>query len=367
MLFIAYRVFHKAIMYIMDSQPVSYRAYGAVAFQTGTAGSMFTFVRAFFDDRFKMNRRAYKFYTTIALSTIYIVAMPTLFSAMTGYAAIATPSVQIPPAPYNIGSYECADLGGRTLERCGNDGLQAGWGVCVDSMRFNYGSPLAISIDATGDLLVVKKYYETYQVEYDAALSDPRFSVISALDDCPPLTKTSQLTFDENFVINLSSPMLNIQLWDKVSHLPNVWICNGLILNTHDFGYHGLPSGNLTGSCSGGSEYEWGFSYVMLLIVCILNLIFATMMYELWLEAHRNGTVNMFKERERIKYNAQNQIQSREYIHEEENPSILKDAVLIASYAEQQYGQDIKVWSSSKLRKSYGMVGKGYSRSWIKI
>jgi len=199
-LYIAYRVFHKSIMYIMDSQPVSYDTYGAVAFRTGTAGSMFAFLCAFFDDRFKRNRRSYRFYTAMTLSTAYILAMPTLFSVMTGYAAIATPSIEIPPTSNLAGEYQCAELGGCTTQICGGDGFQAGWGLCSDSLRFNYVEPFVIPVDATGDSLAVKQYYETYQTEYDAAASDPRCSNFSALADCPPLAKASQITFADTFL-----------------------------------------------------------------------------------------------------------------------------------------------------------------------
>jgi hypothetical protein len=357
LLYVAYNVFHKSITYIMDSQPVSYQIYGAVAFRSGTVRSIFAILHACATEKFKNTRRTYRLYTAMILATAYIVSMPSLFSAMTGYAALYAPSVEIPPIQ---AEYVCADLGGCKVELCGGpgatspsgDGLVAGWGTCIDSMRFNYGSPYVINLDKPSD--PVRQYYSKYKGQYDAAASDPRCRNVSTLADCPPLAMASTLDWTKDLTINLTSPMLNIQLWgtNESSGIPNVWLCDGLILNTKDFPTDGRGrSGNLTGMCNAGNEYQWGFSYLMLLLVCILNFIFTAMMYGLWIEAHRNDSRNMYIEQKSSK--------SKDGEKEDASPSLLKDALFLASQAEEQYGQEIREWSSRKLQKTVWDGKKG--------
>jgi hypothetical protein len=130
LVYIAYRVFHKFIRYIMESQCVSYSLYGTVAFQTGSASSIHPVISAFRDNRFWNDGRTYRLYTVMILATMYIAAMPSLYSAMSGYAVVASPSIQLPPEEFRNsvngsqpGPYPCLEEGGCEVEFCGRPGV----------------------------------------------------------------------------------------------------------------------------------------------------------------------------------------------------------------------------------------------------
>ena len=85
LIWLAYRTFHKSLMYIMQTQTVPYSVYGAIAFNPGSLQSITQFIYISTSTEAKRSWRVTRIYVTIALCTVYIAAMPTLFSAMTGY------------------------------------------------------------------------------------------------------------------------------------------------------------------------------------------------------------------------------------------------------------------------------------------
>jgi uncharacterized protein (DUF779 family) len=118
----AYRTFHKSLMYIMQTQAVPYLVYGAVAFDAGNLRSITQFIGALSSSEARTSWRVTRTYVTIALCTLYIAAMPTLFSTMPGYAPTHEPSIEI------VNGYQrssasptyCADVGNCTILPCGS-------------------------------------------------------------------------------------------------------------------------------------------------------------------------------------------------------------------------------------------------------
>ena len=104
LVWIAYRTFHKCMMYVMQTQPIPYSLYGAIAFDAGSLHSITQFVYTLSSSQPQRSWRVVRIYVTIALCTLYVAAMPTLFSAMTGYAAVSTPSVEVVNGYYREGA-----------------------------------------------------------------------------------------------------------------------------------------------------------------------------------------------------------------------------------------------------------------------
>ena len=86
LIYIAYRVFTKSLTYVMESRQVSFETYGAVAFRTAGIALIVPLLRALMDARFPGSWKMRRIFTAFILTTLYISSMPTLFSAMTGYA-----------------------------------------------------------------------------------------------------------------------------------------------------------------------------------------------------------------------------------------------------------------------------------------
>jgi hypothetical protein len=88
----------------MQTQPVPYSLYGAIAFDAGSLHSVTKFIYTLNLSEPQRSWRVVRIYFTIALCTLYVAAMPTLFSAMTGYAAVSTPSVEVVTGYYREGA-----------------------------------------------------------------------------------------------------------------------------------------------------------------------------------------------------------------------------------------------------------------------
>lgn len=155
---------------------------------------------------------------------------------------------------------------------------------------------------------------------------------------------------EPGFVKNLSAPLLNIQLWGNytATGVPNVWLCAGFILNTYDFN-----PGNVTGICSAaGTSYQWGFSFLLLLLVCILNLVFAAIVYGLWMDARRNAVTPRKREK---KVHPTGMVEWRVVDH----PSAMKSVMAIAAQAMNDHGDEVFQWNSKKLNKDVWRGKKG--------
>ena len=174
----------------------------------------------------------------------------------------------------------------------------------------------------------------------------------SSLDNCAPLQKSStimQATYTGT--VSLEPPLLNIDVLGNNAHgSPAAFKCpsfpTSLVFHTWQINKGG--ENGISALCTAGSSYQWGFSFLLLLIVCILNLIFAAMMYGLWVDARRQG--NLKTNRERVAEYSGGPTLSLN------SPSNLRSALDIAKQAELQHGKEVHDWPSWKLE---GIVWRG--------
>lgn len=83
--YVAYRVFMKSLTRAMEGCPVPYHTFAAFAFEPGTAAGMFMLAKNFASNRSIRSRMTVSW---VLIATLYIVAFPTLSSAMTGYTSV---------------------------------------------------------------------------------------------------------------------------------------------------------------------------------------------------------------------------------------------------------------------------------------
>ena len=355
LIYVAYRVYSASLAYVMETQAVSFSTYGAVSFQTGSFASLGHYLSNLASGRFPATWRSLRIFLLFVLTTLYIVSFPTLFSAMTGYASVSAPSIEIPP---HYG-YSCEGLGNCTVINCGGpgasglsggEGLQGGWGYVGDPLRFSYIPPFYITIEDTNanasDAKSIVEYYGKYKAAYDAASVDPACHNVSSLVDCPATNIPSTIGFaGGSYPVNLEPPLLDINLWgiNETSGIPNFWVCKNLALTTASFNDFGWTySWNVTSYCTAGSTYQWGFSFLLLFIVCVLNFFFAATMYGLWIEAHRH---RKFRPKREKKVWPSGKVEWRDSHY----PSMLSSATNIVRQAEKHYGDAVTSWSSRQL------------------
>lgn len=198
--YIAYRVFHKSLNYLLESRPVSFATYGAVAFDTGRFASLHRLIRAPFSQKFHCGALGLRTYVAMAFATGYIVAMPILFSAMTGYAAITTPALMVPnydsDSPHTVpgtdlpgsnADYCMSDGAVCDIVQCINGGFQPGFAWNADygkrNVTWTVGMKAAIAAypdDETvddsyvyGDDRAFTAYYRQWEASYKEAMSNP--------------------------------------------------------------------------------------------------------------------------------------------------------------------------------------------------
>jgi hypothetical protein len=160
LVWVAYRVFHESITVIMDKEPVAYGTYSTVAFETGSVHSIFTLLRTCCNKKLRSSLRAVRVYVLMVLATIYIVCMPSLFSATTGYTAIYAPAILLPTTHYGNASCETA---GCELEACGGPGspnvaglgLRPGWGMVMDNWRLDCSNEFCSTSHNYSDFVAV--------------------------------------------------------------------------------------------------------------------------------------------------------------------------------------------------------------------
>ncbi|KAK4961369.1 hypothetical protein LTR10_001859 [Elasticomyces elasticus] len=363
LIYIASRVFASSLAYLMESRPVGFEAYGTVAFSTGSMSSIIPYLRALVSKRYPVNRlpstwKPIRIFTMFALATIYIAAMPTLYSAMTGYAVVSGPALVVPPVKYQMSGCDCAETGGCATFPCGGPGasiyadaaggFKRGFGVCQDCERVELGDDITIPREddaaATRD---IEAYFKAHQADYDAAAADAtcQRDSLGKLPFCAPLNKTSTFQSEDQkykpYTIDLPAPLLDILTWGENAQTgsPNSWLCNGVEYKSEWFSLR-----NVTGTCQAGGEYQWGFSYLLLFSVCIAQSLFAVMIYALWVEAHRYRTVSAPRKiKETYRATGHEQWRDGDY------PSTLSSAVNMVRQAEAAHGHSVTLWCARKL------------------
>ena len=383
--YIAYRVFHKALVHVMVERPVGFQTYSAVAFDTGKISFLWTFLRSLTSRTFPLTFHGYRVFTAMLLCTAYIVSVPTLLSAMTGYVVTSSPSIEMPPTlnlegdpPGPERDWDCARQGNCSVTPCQSlswpAGLLAAWGTVHDRNRNSSLQFLPIPVYMEDkDISPVVAYYKRYKVDYDAAAKNPRCQNTTTglnatmLTDCASLNKTSEIEIaspgnrSSSLVIHLDAPMLNIEVWpvDEVTNIPSAWLCSGLTVKTADIS----SQRNVTGICTAvDTNYQWGFSYLILLFVCIMHLLFAIIVYTLWLEANRYDVAAAIVLRETAWHRNADADDCETYDPVRKaaaRPSILTSAIAIVGQAEQHYGAKVGMLTSHKLRKRVWGGNKG--------
>ena len=90
----AYRLFRRVLHKLMQGEEIGYDLFAALAFHSGSSSSLNALSRHITHwAPVPRTLNARVAYLAMALSTVYIAAMPTLFSAMTGYTSSYAPSL----------------------------------------------------------------------------------------------------------------------------------------------------------------------------------------------------------------------------------------------------------------------------------
>lgn len=114
------------------------------------------------------------------------------------------------------------------------------------------------------------------------------------------------------------------------------WLCGTKVYTIETLS----GSSDVVGTCRAGSNYAWGFSFLLTFVTSVLTLIFTLIMYWLWYEIRRHGKSGL-------------------------QVGAFKDAVTMVTLAQQQYGSKVGEWSSDTLQREVvaGKVGMSFADS----
>lgn len=129
---LAYRLFSRILTSMMQQGQVGYDMFGAVAFQSCSLISVPTLLRhALGSTPIPRTRRSRVIFLCMGLVTVYIVAVPTLVSAMSGYTSHFTPYVFNTTAQYDENRFQATNQTQAVVDCLGR--LEPAWGILMNS------------------------------------------------------------------------------------------------------------------------------------------------------------------------------------------------------------------------------------------
>ncbi|KAK5133571.1 hypothetical protein LTR08_007610 [Meristemomyces frigidus] len=328
----AYRLFRQVIAVLMERGEVGYDVFAFVAFNSGTLSSLVALLRhAVGWGALPQSRRALGAYAAMAAVTVYIIAMPTLFSAMTGYTSYYAPWVLLDQADSSNASVTSANT--NSMIDCGAS-LSPAWGL-MGLYRAENGEGRGvwnepINYEGYYDWI---DYYHRYASIYAECPSTLNLSTCAAANISTYVQPSPKLATSEKLA--LQAPMPGIITWPDEAPRYTHWDCGGSIIET---AWLAQASGNATGVCQAGARYAWGFSFQLTLVVALLTMVFALIMCGLSLEAKPRGR----------------------RAHAADH-GVFKDAVTMVTQAQRQYGGRVGEWSAMTLQKEVVKGKRGMS------
>jgi len=128
---LAYRLFGQALTHLMQQGEVGYDLFSAVAFQSGSLASVLSLLKhAIGSAPLPRTTRARWLYFLMGLATVYIVAIPTLVSAMSGYSSHFVPYVSNTTVHYQA-NREIAINHTQSVVDC-NGSIDPVWGMFLN-------------------------------------------------------------------------------------------------------------------------------------------------------------------------------------------------------------------------------------------
>ncbi|KAF2180974.1 hypothetical protein K469DRAFT_671987 [Zopfia rhizophila CBS 207.26] len=303
-----YRVFNEWLVYHMEMHLTSYKMYVAVAFETTSLSTLGVLGKEFLCFGERNWRRFFRWLAVLCmfLSTLYVLAFPTLMAAMTGYITTNEAYVE--------------DYGEDLIELKKFQWVPY---VIEDAHRIGFSKPLVAIHEDQSLRAAIMNYIETLVGTTDDHVISPGLTF--QLDN-----KSSTWIFDSK-TTNLGAPTLNITLAKKV--YPNIspnfrqWL----------YSYEGRQGDLYTsryildhGSCKPSETYQWGFSYIFLFMVSIFNFIWSSIMVGMWLDTQRGS--RMYKNGRR--------------------PGLLRSIMDVSGCIREELGSKVEDLEENELRES---------------
>lgn len=365
LVFVAYRVFSRVIVVLMDQGEVAYDAFAAVAFDSGSLYSLVPLFRQCVGlTQLNRSSRAIWCYIGMLFATMYIISVPSFISALTGYTTIFRPFARLGSAQGVNG----------TLVDC-YPGFLPAWGrMRIAHLEINGGqAPGIYAVPGSNTTVLNHRYGDMWiECEFSPSLTKPRLMIClidynhysSVYEECPKALDISSCAAAQRITVlrsnysfgsrdyQVASPMPGILPYNsdtdtQGAHNYRYWQCGYALIDSRglvqspDFDVNTDLEEQSVGVCQADRRYAWGFSFLFAFLVAVLHLVFALLMYGLWLV----GRVDQKNQKTGVA------------------SGTFPDAVTMVTQAQKQYGTTLDEWSAKRLKRDIvgGKIGMSYS------
>ncbi|KAF1927751.1 uncharacterized protein M421DRAFT_64569 [Didymella exigua CBS 183.55] len=253
-------VFNEWLVFHLERWGTSYKMYSTVALQTTSWTMMGVMAKEFlcFGERSWARFFRWLAMASMLISTLYVLAFPTLMAAMTGYITTYEPYVE----DYNRDLKEWSKVD--EIVRTVQDGVVAKYATENNTYTYTNSGTQPIELvgdDGSGIRAKIVTISSGANWEFENAIWTTNDTVVIEV----PLSTGRPLS-------DINAPHeQNYSIGGRYGDLYNSsWI------RSHS-------------SCKPSETYQWGFSYIFLFMVSIFNFLWSFIMIAMWLDTRRGS------------------------------------------------------------------------------
>ncbi|MCJ1266805.1 hypothetical protein MMC22_006690 [Lobaria immixta] len=268
---ISYIVFMDGLTRLLEASSVSYQLYATMVFDTTSLWSTWSTLKAIFTGH---GWRGRAFLAWFFVASIYVLGFPALMSAATGYVSPSTAGLRMPDQTFVSSTsgeiVHCFNITNGALIGLKNETLIFGPSIQ------DYQSEPRSSLNLTYPMFMTMVEYESNfahsQRSYGGPLNGTNVTDYGSSDFGPQTQYTTNITLNGTFYkFNNYDPIFD---WSRAYCYKN----QSLPDNLSSMAY-----------CFPESYFVWGFSSLLLYIICSLQIAWTVGMLIVWLDANINS------------------------------------------------------------------------------
>ncbi|XPS79015.1 hypothetical protein M3J07_011022 [Ascochyta lentis] len=281
-----WRVFNEWLVYHLERYRTSYKMFASVTLQTTSLTTLGVLAKEFLCFGEKSWRRFFRWLAMFCMliSTLYVLAFPTLMAAMTGYITTYEPYVE----DYNHNLVEWKKVDEIVGFISGADGIGFDethiWVTSQDEKLLH-------AVDA-----FISKYTNANNTQtYENTVVDKtqKYNTPGQKSNVTIFQAGAGTNWEfENVVTTVRNSNVSITTYlstgkpfgDTIAPLEQYYSITGRYGDQYNSTYIKNHS-----SCKPSESYQWGFSYIFLFMVSIFNFLWSVIMFCMWLDTRRGS------------------------------------------------------------------------------
>lgn len=268
---ISYIVFMDGLTRLLETSSVSYQLYATMVFHTTSLWSTWSTLKAVFTGH---GWRGRAFLAWFFVASIYVLGFPALMSAATGYVSPSTAGLRMPDQTFLSSTsreiVNCFSIENGALFGMKNETLILG--PSIQDFLPRESEPTS-SLNSTYPIFMTMFEYEySNRCSYGDPLNRTNVTACYTSEVYPEMQYTTNITLNGTF-------------YKFSNYDPSLYWSRGYCYKNQS-----LPE-NLSSMayCFPESYFVWGFSSLLLYIICSLQIAWTVGMFIVWLDANINS------------------------------------------------------------------------------